>query len=235
MIHKLLKGIIIVFAIIGFCTTLKALKKKIKKIINKKSTNKKSIKESVKESIYNGYTKHPLITWFTITIFIAFIYITFCIKANTNTQTCLIKLATPLIATIAAIGAFYSYKNTRRISVHSESNWRNRLFNLLSKNKLNKDDVIYFLSFFNSLNNNDQSSNDYKYKEICNYLLRNEEKANTENEQLSQYFKDLNIDKNSPYRQINHINEKQLTIKEQMIFRAIIQSLLKDDWKTQNK
>ena len=94
----------------------------------------------------------------------------------------LINLATPFVALIAAIGAIISYfiknesekedrENTRKIQVHSEAQWRKRLFDLVEKEELTKNDVIYFLSFFNS--NNPTSEIDKLLMDICYYILVN--------------------------------------------------------------
>lgn len=113
-------------------------------------------------------------------IFLALIYSVFAVKFNFDKKYPLIKLATPLVALIAAMGAISSYfiknesekkdrENTRKIQVHSEAQWRKRLFDLVEKEELTKNDVIYFLSFFNS--NNPTSAIDKLMLNICSGLL----------------------------------------------------------------
>lgn len=127
-------------------------------------------------------TKRKYIWIFIIflVIVLALIYSVFAVKFNFDKKYPLIKLATPLVALIAAIGAISSYfiknesekedrKNTRRIQVHSEAQWRKRLFDLVEKEELTKNDVIYFLSFFNS--NNPSSEIDKLMLKICSGLL----------------------------------------------------------------
>lgn len=122
--------------------------------------------------------------WLIIIIVIATIAYISCIICSlihvSNNVDYIVKLATPFVALIAAIGAIISYfiknesekedrENTRKIQVHSEAQWRKRLFDLVEKEELTKNDVIYFLSFFNS--NNPTSAIDKLMLNVCSGLL----------------------------------------------------------------
>lgn len=232
----------------------------------------------------------------------------------------LINLAAPLVALFTALGALISYfiknesekedrENTRKIQVHSEAQWRKRLFDLVEKEELTKNDVIYFLSFFNS--NNPTSNIDKLMFKICYALLEDDKDSDS----ITNYFdeikklfnsedystisikniKNINLsdrlDKNDELKNwvekeekeekelkkiLNSVitdmtseiykeykdktnneqdnNEKvsilkeivkrrlglvvdncSLTLKQQLLFRAAINTLLKDDWNTQTK
>ena len=168
----------------------------------------------------------------------------------------IVKLATPFVALIAAIGAIISYfiknesekedrENTRKIQVHSEAQWRKRLFDLVEKEELTKNDVIYFLSFFNS--NNPTSEIDKLLMDICYYILVN----NNTSEEIDELFnkikcfnikqQDKQDERNGDAKTIKDIKKNYvsrfplyMTLDKQLLFRAAINLLLKKDWYRQN-
>ena len=201
-------------------------------------------------------TKRKCIWIFIIflVIVLAIIYSMFAVKFNFDKKYPLIKLATPLVALIAAIGAIISYfiknesekedrENTRKIQVHSEAQWRKRLFDLVEKEELTKNDVIYFLSFFNS--NNPTDDIDKLLMEICYNIATNN---NGKIDNLLNKVKDFDIKKgclktlkvNKIYT-ISDLKErifivipKSMTFDQQLLFRSAINLLLKRDWYRQN-
>lgn len=179
-------------------------------------------------------------TWYTI----------YEINNNTWNADYIVKLATPYVALIAAIGAIISYfiknesekedrENTRKIQVHSEAQWRKRLFDLVEKEELTKNDVIYFLSFFNS--NNPTDDIDKLLMEICyNIATNNNGKIDNLLNKVKDFdikkgcLKTLKVDKiytiSDLKEKIFIVIPKSMTFDQQLLFRSAINLLLKRDW-----
>lgn len=75
---------------------------------------------------------------------------------------------------IAGVGVFFSYfynkREERKIKVHSEANWRGRLFDLTQKKNLTYRDIMYFLTFFNN-NAKQEDECDYKLLEAVHSII----------------------------------------------------------------
>lgn len=222
-----------------------------------KDTNKKDDTEKTEDK--EEKAKKPfykkLWFWLIIIIIATIAYISYIIyrlihvPKNVNY---IVKLATPFVALIAAIGAIISYfiknesekedrENTRKIQVHSEAQWRKRLFDLVEKEELTKNDVIYFLSFFNS--NNPTNDIDKLLMEICYTILVNDNKSG-KIDKLFKTIKRFNVKDNKLNKQdkvsvktIGDIKKKYvsrfplyMTLDKQLLFRSAINLLLKRDW-----
>ena len=63
------------------------------------------------------------------------------------------KKATIIISLFSLAGVIFSYFYSeimkKRIALHSEAQWRPRLYNLMKKKKITYNDVLYFTAFFN--------------------------------------------------------------------------------------
>lgn len=63
------------------------------------------------------------------------------------------KKATTIISLFSLAGVIFSYFYSeimkKRIALHSEAQWRPRLYNLMKKKKITYNDVLYFTAFFN--------------------------------------------------------------------------------------
>lgn len=139
----------------------------------------------------------------------------------------LINLAAPLVALFTALGALISYfiknesekedrENTRKIQVHSEAQWRKRLFDLVEKEELTKNDVIYFLSFFNS--NNPTDDIDKLLMEICYNILVNDN-TSEEIDKLFKTIKRFNVKDNKLNKQDKVSVKTIIDIKEEYVLR----------------
>lgn len=228
-----------------------------------KDTNKKDDTEKTEDK--EEKAKKPLYKkwWFWLIIIVVVIatiayisYIIYRLIHVPKNVDYIVKLATPFVALIAAIGAIISYfiknesekedrENTRKIQVHSEAQWRKRLFDLVEKEELTKNDVIYFLSFFNS--NNPTSEIDKLLMDICYYILVN----NNTSEEIDELFnkikcfnikqQDKQDERNGDAKTIKDIKKNYvsrfplyMTLDKQLLFRAAINLLLKKDWYRQN-
>ena len=263
------------FKFIEFDEKIENINVSIKKLKKEKSKKKKEMKEKKKEKTNmendkektedkEEKAKKPLYKkwwfWLIIIVVIATIayisYIIYRLIHVPKNVDYIVKLATPFVALIAAIGAIISYfiknesekedrENTRKIQVHSEAQWRKRLFDLVEKEELTKNDVIYFLSFFNS--NNPTSEIDKLLMDICYYILVN----NNTSEEIDELFnkikcfnikqQDKQDERNGDAKTIKDIKKNYvsrfplyMTLDKQLLFRAAINLLLKKDWYRQN-
>lgn len=266
----------IFFKFIEFDEKIGNINVSIKKLKKEKSKKKKEMKEKKKEKTNmendkektedkEEKAKKPLYKkwWFWLIIIVVVIatiayisYIIYRLIHVPKNVDYIVKLATPFVALIAAIGAIISYfiknesekedrENTRKIQVHSEAQWRKRLFDLVEKEELTKNDVIYFLSFFNS--NNPTSEIDKLLMDICYYILVN----NNTSEEIDELFnkikcfnikqQDKQDERNGDAKTIKDIKKNYvsrfplyMTLDKQLLFRAAINLLLKKDWYRQN-
>lgn len=264
------------FKFIEFDEKIGNINVSIKKLKKEKSKKKKEMKEKKKEKTNmendkektedkEEKAKKPLYKkwWFWLIIIVVVIatiayisYIIYRLIHVPKNVDYIVKLATPFVALIAAIGAIISYfiknesekedrENTRKIQVHSEAQWRKRLFDLVEKEELTKNDVIYFLSFFNS--NNPTSEIDKLLMDICYYILVN----NNTSEEIDELFnkikcfnikqQDKQDERNGDAKTIKDIKKNYvsrfplyMTLDKQLLFRAAINLLLKKDWYRQN-
>ena len=264
------------FKFIEFDEKIENINVSIKKLKKEKSKKKKEMKEKKKEKTNmendkektedkEEKAKKPLYKkwWFWLIIIVVVIatiayisYIIYRLIHVPKNVDYIVKLATPFVALIAAIGAIISYfiknesekedrENTRKIQVHSEAQWRKRLFDLVEKEELTKNDVIYFLSFFNS--NNPTSEIDKLLMDICYYILVN----NNTSEEIDELFnkikcfnikqQDKQDERNGDAKTIKDIKKNYvsrfplyMTLDKQLLFRAAINLLLKKDWYRQN-
>ena len=264
------------FKFIEFDEKIENINVSIKKLKKEKSKKKKEMKEKKKEKTNmendkektedkEEKAKKPLYKkwWFWLIIIVVVIatiayisYIIYRLIHVPKNVDYIVKLATPFVALIAAIGAIISYfiknesekedrENTRKIQVHSEAQWRKRLFDLVEKEELTKNDVIYFLSFFNS--NNPTSEIDKLLMDICYYILVN----NNTSEEIDELFnkikcfnikqQDKQDERNGDAKTIKDIKKNYvsrfplyMTLDKQLLFRAAINLLLKKDWYRKN-
>lgn len=116
-------------------------------------------------SIMKSIKKHKLIIIFTIIVIITILGLMpiwgipkFLSKIRfINSIT--IKNVSHSLPIISLAGVIFSYFYNkimeRRIALHSEAQWRPRLYNLMAKKKVTYNDVLYFTAFFNVHNSKD--------------------------------------------------------------------------------
>ena len=109
-------------------------------IVNK--WNEKFIE--ITKDLINLIKKHEIISIF---IFIAFVSTIGCNTIHTKNKDKFIVSVISLAGVIFSY--FYNKIMERKIALHSEAQWRPRLYNLMAKKKITYNDVLYFTAFFN--------------------------------------------------------------------------------------
>lgn len=146
---------------------------------------------------------------------------------------------------------FYNKIMERRIALHSEAQWRPRLYNLMAKKEITYNDVLYFTAFFNvhkeEKKNKNKNDVDIAIRNAIKCIL--EDNSITLNTKLKDLYSLKNSTKNdsdtedqssgdsSEQTLLGEFNNKILNMplnEEQVIlFKACISELLKADWDRQ--
>ena len=136
---------------------------------------------------------------------------------------------------------FYNQIMTRRIKLHSEAQWRPRLYNLMEKKIITYNDVLYFTAFFN-VHKHNQNDIDIAIRHALEGILDDD----NDNDNNNDDFK-LNTKLTTLYNASNNtsqsdnllkkINDRPLNrkLKDEhvILFKACISELLKADWDKQ--
>ena len=127
----------------------------------------------------------------------------------------------------------------RKIALHSEAQWRPRLYNLMAKKKITYNDVLYFTAFFNVHKEKEEINDiDTNIRNALESILKDSKSESTNlNNELSTLY-NVKVDMNSPKENLlSKFSNKDLAKpleKEQIIlFKACISELLKADWDRQ--
>lgn len=173
--------------------------------------------------------------WFKIGVvgsIVIFIYLR-CIKGKWFTLDTLKYIG----SYIAGVGVFFSYfynkREERKIKVHSEADWRGRLFDLAKKRNVTYRDILYFLTFFNN-NAEPEDECDYRLLQAIGAIVNN----TIDSVDIVHYI--LYLDEIPP----NNYNcrgilkclskpDTSLNGEQRAAFQLCIEFLLKDDWDKQ--
>lgn len=193
-----------------------------------------SITQCIKElkKLVNMIKKHKIFAILIFTIFISVIgFITLHTKADAKFIISLISLAGVIFS------YFYNKIMERRIALHSEAQWRPRLYNLMAKKKITYNDILYFTAFFNTHKDTSKNDIDIAIRNALEAILNDNDefKLNTELEKLYSTSPSKNI--TPPGNLLDQINGKSLDEplkdKHVILFKACISELLKSDWDKQ--
>lgn len=188
----------------------------------------------ITKDLINLIKKHEIISIF---IFIAFVSTMSCSIIHTKNE------AKFIVSVISLAGMIFSYFYNkimeRKIALHSEAQWRPRLYNLMAKKKITYNDVLYFTAFFNVHKEKEEINDiDTNIRNALESILKDSksESANLNNELSTLY--NVKVDKNKPKENLlSKFSNKDLAKpleKEQIIlFKACISELLKADWDRQ--
>ena len=199
-------------------------------IVNK--WNEKFIE--ITKDLINLIKKHEIISIF---IFIAFVSTIGCNTIHTK------NTAKFIVSVISLAGVIFSYFYNkimeRKIALHSEAQWRPRLYNLVAKKKITYNDVLYFTAFFNVHKEKEEINDiDTNIRNALESILKDSKSESTNlNNELSTLY-NVKVDMNTPKENLlSKFSNKDLAKpleKEQIIlFKACISELLKADWDRQ--
>lgn len=199
-------------------------------IVNK--WNEKFIE--ITKDLINLIKKHEIISIF---IFIAFVSTIGCNTIHTKNK------AKFIVSVISLAGVIFSYFYNkimeRKIALHSEAQWRPRLYNLMAKKKITYNDVLYFTAFFNVHKEKEEINDiDTNIRNALESILKDSKSESTNlNNELSTLY-NVKVDMNTPKENLlSKFSNKDLAKpleKEQIIlFKACISELLKADWDRQ--
>ncbi|OAQ01707.1 hypothetical protein A3O11_05555 [Ligilactobacillus aviarius] len=188
----------------------------------------------ITKDLINLIKKHEIISIF---IFIAFVSTIGCNTIHTKNK------AKFIVSVISLAGVIFSYFYNkimeRKIALHSEAQWRPRLYNLMAKKKITYNDVLYFTAFFNVHKEKEEINDiDTNIRNALESILKDSKSESTNlNNELSTLY-NVKVDMNTPKENLlSKFSNKDLAKpleKEQIIlFRACISELLKADWDRQ--
>ena len=188
----------------------------------------------ITKDLINLIKKHEIISIF---IFIAFVSTMGCNTIHTKNK------AKFIVSVISLAGVIFSYFYNkimeRKIALHSEAQWRPRLYNLMAKNKITYNDVLYFTAFFNVHKEKEEINDiDTNIRNALESILKDSKSESTNlNNELSTLY-NVKVDMNTPKENLlSKFSNKDLSKpleKEQIIlFKACISELLKADWDRQ--
>lgn len=188
----------------------------------------------ITKDLINLIKKHEIISIF---IFIAFVSTIGCNTIHTKNK------AKFIVSVISLAGVIFSYFYNkimeRKIALHSEAQWRPRLYNLMAKKKITYNDVLYFTAFFNVHKEKEEINDiDTNIRNALESILKDSKSESTNlNNELSTLY-NVKVDMNTPKENLlSKFSNKDLAKpleKEQIIlFKACISELLKADWDRQ--
>lgn len=128
--------------------------------------------------------------------------------------------------------------------MHSEANWRGRLFNLAQKKNVTYQDILYFLTFFNN-NAEPEDECDYRLLQAIGSIINsNEETCENQVSIIESVYDNLypnEKDEGSAKGDYNacdilgKLSEPDIILngEQREAFQLCIEFLLKDDWDKQ--
>lgn len=131
-------------------------------------------------------------------------------------------------------------KVKKELQLHSEAQWRPKLFELMAKDDPTYDDVLYFTAFFNP-EKQSESDNDFKIRQALDDIFKDDSQINV-NETLEKLYGQGSFFAAKLAKEIANQSKNnqpqsngELSPKKEVIFKACISSLLKDDWTKQKE
>lgn len=131
-------------------------------------------------------------------------------------------------------------KVKKELQLHSEAEWRPKLFELMAKDNPTYDDVLYFTAFFNP-EKQSESDNDFKIRQALDDIFKDDSQINV-NETLEKLYGQGSFFAAKLAKEIANQSKNnqpqsngELSPKKEVIFKACISFLLKDDWTKQQE